>query len=840
MALAGAFAVSCVDNAEPFAIYDPSAVVAPTVGSIEGATLASDGTPLTLSYTAVDYGVKCATTYTLYASDTEDFTKVEKVTASIGGGNITITQANLNTNILNLGGAADTEFTIYLRLSAWMANDKSAGIAKTLAVSNVTSAVFTPYSVLLLDKDVYGHVWVQGDYCGWDHSKSQFLYDYSKDENTYEGVVDFGTAAANGIKFTGADNWDAATGNWGSEAQAEEAEASSVKLINGDASKNIICYSKRFYYFSLNKAKLTVTKVWGADKISIIGLGNDWDTDIDMTYNADFVRFYADIDVASATSFKFRADGAWTYNWGYDCELGGDNIPVEAGQYRVYLDLNKKTVTLSTSMYGKDEPKAAEPEPEPVPNVGWGIIGVGGNWDTDISMTENDGVWTGFATLTDTDEFKFRKDGAWTEAYGGVFAALDKPFEAVADNGANIKVGAAGFYKIVLDTKAVTITISSGDVWSVIGAISGSSWDKDFFMTKTDAGLWVYEGLTIEDKAEFKLRRNAAWDIARGGVFKAVGEAFAVSADGTNITGVPAGTYTLTYDPSKEELTLSDAAKYWSVIGVNDDWNTDYKMTEVAPGIWVSSAIDVSKGGWKIRYAKDWGVNRGGETPSAPGAFVEAVLDGGNLSLTGKVIVVYNANNETIGTLVWGVVGGIASIDGFNWNGDIPMNLGSDGKFYSVPIALKTTDQIKIRKDAAWTTDRGGTCAAADAEFDAAAGGANIAAPADGTYMVVYDPAKEKLTLSTNFWGAVGEFNSWGNDVFLMFDGANTWSAFNKTIAGGWKLRKSAAWSVDRGGVYASAGTPFAAAQGGANITVGDLTSFDIIYDSKAETITAK
>lgn len=840
MALAGVFATSCIDNSEDLVTYNPDTVVAPTLGNIDGTTLASDGSALKVSYTDVDYGMSCAKAYTLYASATEDFATVEKVSATISGGSISIAQSTINTSILNLGGAADAEFKVYLRLSAWMANDKSSGISKTLSTSNIVSAVFTPYNVLLLDKDVYEHVWVQGDYCGWDHSKSQFLYDYNKDETTFEGVVDFAAAAAKGIKFTGADNWDASTGNWGSTDQTEEVEASSVQLLNGDASKNIICYSKRFYHFTLNKSTLVVTKDWGADKVGVIGLNDDWDNDVVMDYNADYVRFYADVDVPAATSFKFRLDGAWDFNWGANLTAGGDNIPIDAGQYRIYVDFNKKTYSISSSMYGKDEPTAGvEPEPEPT-YTGWGIIGVGADWETDIAMTENSGVWTGYTTLAADDEFKFRKDAAWTEAFGGTFVALDSPFEAVSDNGANIKVGTAGFYKIVLNTNDKTITISDGEVWSVIGVVDGSNWDKDFFMTLTADNVWEYSELVIAEDSEFKLRHNTNWNDCRGGAFSALDEAFPVSATGGNISGIPAGTYKVTYDPANETLTLTDAAKFWSVIGVNDDWGTDHVMTEVSPGIWVSSAIEVTSGAWKLRYAKGWDINRGGAVPSAPGVFVEAVPGGDNISLTGTVIVVYNANNETIGTLVWGVVGNIASIDGFNWNGDIPMNLGSDGKFYSVPVKLATTDQIKVRKDAAWITDRGGACAAADAEFDAVAGGSNIAPPADGTYMVVYDPTNEKITLSTNFWGLIGDFNKWDDDIFMLYDGADTWSAFNKSLSGGWKIRKSADWTVDRGGVYAAAGTAFPVAQGGGNITVGDLDAFDILYDASGETITVK
>lgn len=296
---------------------------------------------------------------------------------------------------------------------------------------------------------------------------------------------------------------------------------------------------------------------------------------------------------------------------------------------------------------------------------------------------------------------------------------------------------------------------------------------------------------------------------------------------------------------ASSEYTLSMkpfdiTADSWALIGVNGDWDNDMAMTEVAPGIWVSDRISITKKGWKLRCNRSWNENRGGATPSQAGEFVEAVPGGDDIGLMGDFIIVYNANNETIGTMTWGIVGSIASIDGFNWNGDIPMNLGKDGKYYGIPVALATTDAFKIRKDASWDENRGGDCPAADAEFNAVSGGKDIKAPSDGTYMVVYDPSSEKITLSKLFWGIMGRFNDWGGDLFMIYDGAGKWAAYNKSLSGEWKLRQGCSWDVNRGGAYVSAGEPFAVTNGGNDISVGDLTTFDITYDSSAETITVR
>ena len=156
---------------------------------------------------------------------------------------------------------------------------------------------------------------------------------------------------------------------------------------------------------------------------------------------------------------------------------------------------------------------------------------------------------------------------------------------------------------------------------------------------------------------------------------------------------------------------------------------------------------------------------------------VKAVPGGANINLNGTFAVVYNANAEVIYALRWGIVGSIASIDGFSWNADVPMNLGADGKWYSSPVALTTADEFKLRENAGWDVNRGGTCAAVEEAFGVENNGANIQAPADGTYIVIYDPATETITLSKNFWGAIGDFNEWSGDVFLVCQGNDQWAA---------------------------------------------------------------
>lgn len=576
IAFAGILAASCSTDEDKL-VFNPSSTAAPTLGTLAGTTLSSDGADLTFEFTQPKYNVDAGVLYALYASDSQDFGKQEKLAATIGGTKVTVKQSALNSVILNLGGEPGAEFTVYLRLDSWLATNKNTAVESSLARSGVLSATFVPYNQLILDKDIYDHVWVMGDYSGWSHDKAQLLYNYSKDGNIFTGVVDFEDKAANGIKFTGAASWDEATGNWGTANPDDASEAASVTLLNG-SNDNIMCYGKRFYKFTLDKKALVLTKEWGADKIGIVGTINNWAApDVEMTFNKDYLRFWVDLEVTGDQEIKFRADEDWVYNWGADAKSGGDNIKVGTGKYRVYLDLNKGTVELNEKMFGKTEPSAGGDEPEPEKPAVWSLIGtIGGtNWDTDTDMTNTDGeVWIARSVaLTANDEFKLRFGHDWPDAVGGTEAnsksTIDptNPYDVFkpvlgtvfATGGMNIQVGVEGTYDVTYDNAAKTILVENHKaLFSLIGDINGSGWGKDFVMTQ-DGDVWTSPVVTIG--GEFKIRYDFSWadsntyGVAEGTTVE-IGKEFTVVQPGGNIKVPEAGDYKVIFNAKTLAVTI--------------------------------------------------------------------------------------------------------------------------------------------------------------------------------------------------------------------------------------------------------------------------------------------
>ncbi len=284
LALAGAMFASC-EQEHIDAQYIPGNVTAPVLNDIEGCALAADGADLTFEYVAADYGIKAAVGYTLYVDMAgNDMASKQKVTANIGGGKIVVSAKNLNVALLNAG--ADKERPRQRPSSSSLPTCSTTRVRPTRLRQpcRISSRRHSrTYNAEIRPFDKFAHVWVIGDYCGWDHAASQYLYDYAASGSKYTGLVDFGEKAANGFKLTGIAGWDDSC-NWGlpDDGSEVEAEAAELTLITSGGGKDLKCYAKRFYFFSFDSSTLKLAKDWSADQIGIIGLNGDWDNDIVM------------------------------------------------------------------------------------------------------------------------------------------------------------------------------------------------------------------------------------------------------------------------------------------------------------------------------------------------------------------------------------------------------------------------------------------------------------------------------------------------------------------------------------------------------------------------------
>lgn len=874
-------AAACVDPAlDP--VYYPDNAVAPVLSKIDTAyTMVEGETMTTFTFTEANWGIPIATTYKLMVClSGNDFQKAYSLgtltsdKTKTGTTGITVASKDMNNVLISLGCEAGVAKAIDFRLIATMTGTEQT---KYQLVSNTVSSNLTAY----LSEKTYGTVWVLGSFNGWSHDKALFLYNYAEDDVKYSGCVDFGTDhAANAFKLTGAASWSNDTGNWGLASVSADVDPASTTLLNA-SNDNITNYTgHEFYCFGFNKNSLLFTNYLGFDKVGVIGLAGDWDNDVVMAYTSYKQRFYVDVDVAAATAFKFRVDGAWTVNWGGEktaLTQGGGDIPIDAGKFRIYLDLNNWSApvcTVSESAYGTTEGGSVNPEPSNPENE-WSVIGEVGdsNWDTDYYMTQNGDVWTSAAlTFGDGKQFKLRFNNDWGDANVAGSAADDGTVivgEAMPAKhpGNNFKIADAGIYVISYDTKAETVTVNSmANKWSVIGKVEGTSWDTDFYMNEDD-GVWTSG--TIAINGEFKLRYNSGWDTNLGGptgdpYTVTVGTPFTPSAGGGNLN-VPTvdAKYVVVYDANANTVTVNNAlpSNTWSLIGVGGDWNNDHFMTEKSAGLWVSDPTAITANtGFKVRFNHDWGTNRGAVKGSADAALitgkaVAVVQDGDNVTVPsdGTYTVVYDANREQIYLVGWGVIGAFTDN---NWASDVAyLKLTSDNVWTSDPFLTIADGQFKIRWNGGWDINRGDAGSTEPYQLtpltaeSVAQNGKNFSAPEVGWYRFVYDATAETITLQRCGWGVVGVVNgtNWDAavDPRLAETAAGKWSTIDPvTIGGEFKIRWNNAWDVNRGSSEKDAytctlGTAFTVANGGANVKVpANDSKYNVAYDSTAETMT--
>ena len=527
-AAAGLF-VACqkLDEAK---VFSPEQVVSPVLHALPAEIVITSenmGEIQTFTWDAADFGVLTQINYSIEAAVGDEAPVV--LFSDLTGTSTEQPYESINTKLVyDVGVEPDTPTAVNFYVSATIGTDYKKVYSEPVSVTmTVTKA-----------ERVYPTVWVIGDYCGWNHDNSQFLFSFLDDEINYEGVIDFGEKAANGFKLTGIAGWDDSC-NWGLDGEAEkpEAEASSITLIASGGSGNIDIYSKRFYRFAFDRSSLTLTKSLSFDQLGIVGDGvGSWDNDLVMEFDAKTQRFWVDATLV-AGEIKFRLDGAWDTSFGSATEGmldsdSGDNIKVPAGNYRIYVNLNN-SAAMTYELNAEDYGQGGE-EPEPEPEVAdWYIHGqtvATPEWGPTAMESASDNIAAYRAANVEVaanSEFLFKSgdesqwigadaslaggDGRYTCTIGAAFA--------VSANKVNAVVVDAGTYDYWLLPDAGRAYVMAAGVkpeyvpetWGLIGNITGWGDLGDFSLSEEGAYL-VRRGVVLKTTDEFKIRYNNAWD----------------------------------------------------------------------------------------------------------------------------------------------------------------------------------------------------------------------------------------------------------------------------------------------------------------------------------------
>ena len=337
--------------------------------------------------------------------------------------------------------------------------------------------------------------------------------------------------------------------------------------------------------------------------------------------------------------------------------------------------------------------------------------------------------------------------GAWWD----IAKVIGDDVKAATDE-AGLKQALQNYYDKI--SALFNMTEEEKAAWSVIGAICGSNWDKDFPMKEIEPGVWQSEPMELHAGEEFKVRQGASWDVNYG------------MKDGVTVAGgmdnakVPADdVYTITIDTNVPELKfvnqdgiLPEAApvaenevETWGVVGSFEasGWadGKDIAMKEKEAGLWVSDPVEMKADDqYKVRangaWAKNYGFDEEGNTKA----------DGqtnGKVEADGTYIVTLDLTNPDAPVLsiaekgpdVWTVIGGF---EGSGWSTDIAMTEVEPGVWKSEALALKANDELKVRANADWAVNRG-LPEKGLMEGEAKQDGENLVIAADGNYVVTLD-----------------------------------------------------------------------------------------------------
>ena len=803
LALAGVAATSCTQEHIDVQ-YIPENAVAPVLGDIQGCTLEDGGADIVVEYTKAEFGVATAQSHNLYVSKSEDMADMKKAKATFGDTTITMTQADINIAALDFAAAGE-EVDMYFAIVANLNTDKGATVAGTELQSNVVKATFKSYVADVLPTEKFDKVWVIGDYCGWDHSKTQFLFDYNATGTTYSGVVDFADKAANGWKLTAQANWD--NGNYGEETKAEAAdEPASIQLIDGGGSQDIKRYAKRFYGFEFDKTTLVLKKSWGADQIGVIGLNGDWENDIVMEYNPVWTRFYVDIEATADTEMKFRADAGWDLNWGVDCANGGDNIPVAAGKYRVYFNPATGLIEFSASKYGTEEDLGGnggngggneEPEGPVTEPDRWGVVGTLTSWGgaADLYMSEvgeNLFVRMGVA-LTAEDQFKVRFNNGWDINAGA--AGEVEPFavtvgeELVLVGGGKNLSAPAGTYDIYFNADSYKMWVmpqgeTPGGVevkavkfyadvtatgwtncniygWGDLGEYGGT-WPGTALSTETIDGkeyyAYTFDVSAIGKTISVIFNNGSEQTVDIKDIVLDKDYIFTLTEKGGD------GKWLATINGEAPVEPEKPAETTYGLLGDFNSWGADVDLVARGDGWYVTEGLSVTAGKLLIRLNDAWDEKFGndgstlviGENTLTYGG-ADMLIETGTYDFyfnpSSSKLFLVNAGDEDptaglVASISYGLVGTINS-----WAApDVKFEAIGDGGYKLLGYTLAATEQIKIRANEEWNdAENYGLASAGVLTTNAAntlicgGGSANMSVAADGTYDFYFYPAE--LTL---------------------------------------------------------------------------------------------
>ena len=354
----------------------------------------------------------------------------------------------------------------------------------------------------------------------------------------------------------------------------------------------------------------------------------------------------------------------------------------------------------------------------------------------------------GLAALLKQNQYS-RPQGQIHGAWWDIAKVIGDDVKAATDE-AGLKQALQNYYDKI--SALFTMTEEEKNAWSVIGAICGSNWDKDFPMKETEPGIFKSEPLELKAGDQFKVRQGASWDVNYG---MKDGVTVAGGMD-TNVVVPVDDTYTVIFDDNTKTLSFVNkdgvmpeapapaegeaeaaAEDTWGLIGVID-WDTDIPMFKKDDGLFRVVAVLKADQEFKVRangeWKKDFGMDEG--AAKAGGSNIKVDEDG-------TYLITLDPNPDapalTVEKMtVWSVIG---SFEASGWNEDVAMTEEELGIWIAGSVTMAAGNEFKVRANNDWTVNFG----LKDGKI--AQDGDNVKVEADGVYEVTLDLNAKTLTI---------------------------------------------------------------------------------------------
>jgi hypothetical protein len=488
---------------------------------------------MTFEWHATDYGVNTQIQYQLEVDFAGNEFADPKLIGATLNNSLKVRSGDLNT-ILLVGLKAPSGVVADLELR--VVSSVNGGFIQTSPVVNVSIK-----PIKLFDPENPPLLWVPGGYQGWSPGTAPVIYGVSETE--FEGYVYI--KEGTGFKFTSHPDWDHI--NYG--------DSGTPGLMTTDGLAPGMGASETGYYrFKVNIENLSY-EMYRVDNFGMIGTATpgNWDSSTPMAWSLESGVWSATVDLKPG-ALKFRANDKWDLNYGpEDSELmsgklihtdGAISIG-EAGSYVVTIDFRKspspryykysvvKNVSLPRLWIpGGYQASGGDPSQSDALTL-YAVTGSTTEFEGYVSFPSN--TWIKFTSSPDWGHTNYGSAGEGTLSTDGAAAGIDVT---------------SGYYKVSVNTAALTYSLVKITTWGLIGTATPGQWDVSTAMN-FDAATGKWSKTADLANGALKFRANDAWSVNYG----PESDTFSGKLIGTDgaITITESGNYTITIDLSRSQ-----------------------------------------------------------------------------------------------------------------------------------------------------------------------------------------------------------------------------------------------------------------------------------------------